>query len=748
MPDERSMLSFGVIDLYLLSLAFDPVWSVSGARLVSGARTAVPDWLSDVVPEWLTEVMRPKKAPVPWGTMARAVLALWVPMAVGFATGRRELGLLPAMGGLLSIMIDNGGPFWSRVERIGTAAVLGGAPGLFVGTLIHGRGWIAVLAIVVVAGVSSILARLGGLGSVTGLQLFIYSALGLGPLGALRPWWHTALQFLVGVAWALLLITPGYLLSPRSAERKAVAEVYHALARDLRLIGTPGAAGAHAALASALNAAYDTTLATRASMGGRSKRSMHLVALLNLSHQFAEANAALRATGERVPPLVTEEIDKFGDAIVAEHGPGSGPLGFGGRRAGGGPPVPVIPPPWSSSPGALALRDAMVNFVRVLSGNWTPAVAVPDDPADHLWLARLRARAAAVIDQLIGGRIAWEFTIRLMLCTGVAAVASEVLPLARSYWLVLTVGIIMKPDFGSVFARAVQRGVGTVVGAVLGAVILALVPYGPWLLLPFGVLAALLPYAKARNFGLVATFLTPLVVLLIDLLDVGGWHLAEARLVDTALASVVVLVFGYAPWPSAWQAHLPGQFAETVRTICAYMDEALVTMPAERIEATGSAKSPKRAPGEAPGVRSRLRRGAYQSLSNLRAEFQRTMSEPAAVSRRATAWYPAVVALEEVMDTVTATVVAIERGAPAPSAASVHALTGTLRAVADAIETLTPPRLVEPLPTDPALEAVTASVRSVLSVLIKGGEELSPSGLPSAQPERGREALDSWRYGL
>ena len=63
------------------------------------------------------------------------------------------------------------------------------------------------------------------------------------------------------------------------------------------------------------------------------------------------------------------------------------------------------------------------------------------------------------------------------------------------------------------------------------------------------------------------------------------------------------------------------------------------------------------------------------------------MSEPAPVSRRATAWWPAVVGLEEVMDAVTATVVAIGRGAPVPSAASVHALTGTLRAVADAIET-------------------------------------------------------------
>ena len=68
----------------------------------------MPDWLSEVVPEWLTEVMRPKKAPVPWGTMARAVLALWVPLAVGFATGRRDLALLPALGGLLSVTFAAG----------------------------------------------------------------------------------------------------------------------------------------------------------------------------------------------------------------------------------------------------------------------------------------------------------------------------------------------------------------------------------------------------------------------------------------------------------------------------------------------------------------------------------------------------------------------------------------------------------------------------------------------------------------
>ena len=102
---------------------------------------------------------------------------------------------------------------------------------------------------------------------------------------------------------------------------------------------------------------------------------------------------------------------------------------------------------------------------------------------------------------------------------------SEVLPLQRSYWVTLTVAIVLKPDLGSVFARAVQRGLGTIVGVLLGAAILAVVPYGWLLLVPAAVLAALLPYGRIRNYGLMLTFLTPLIVLLLDLpaQPAGSW---------------------------------------------------------------------------------------------------------------------------------------------------------------------------------------------------------------------------------
>jgi uncharacterized membrane protein YccC len=251
--------------------------------------------------------------------------------------------------------------------------------------------------------------------------------------------------------------------------------------------------------------------------------------------------------------------------------------------------------------------------------------------------------------------------------------------------VVLTVAVVVKPDNGSVFARALQRGIGTIVGVVLGAVILAGVPYGPWLLVPIAVLAAGQPYGRLRNFGLGATFMTPLVVLLIDLLAPAGWRLPAERLVDTLLGCAIVLLVGYAPWPSSWHSHLPRQFAATLRDICRFVGAALI-------------------PDPDPAARGRgwqLRRKAYRALGDLHEEYQRAMSEPAAVSRRASAWWPAIVALDEVADAATATGVAIRRGAAAPSPDAVHRLTAALSAVADAIDADVPPRVGE-LPDDEA----------------------------------------------
>ncbi len=664
-----------------------------------------------VVPDWLAEVVRPQPAPVPWPEMIRAALAICVPLSAALALGKSSLGVLPAMGGLLGTMADTGGPYLSRVKRVCSAAVFGGAAGLVIGSAVHGHGWLAVIALVVVAGVSGVLSAVGDIGSATGLQLLVYTSLGMGPVGALRPVWHTAAGFLVGVAWALILILPGWLRSPHGREQRDVAAVYEALAEQLCSVGTDQITARRQALTSALNTAYDEVLRARSTATGVNWRRARLVAALNSSHLIAEAATALGVTGTRPPPLVIEVVSRLGDAIR------------------NGTPPPMIPPPWDDSPAMLTLRDAMAGAARALSLDWSKGDHARSGLRDRLGSAarssgpgRLKELAGRLLDEFGGGRLSRMFTLRLMACMGVAGVVSEVLPLQRSYWVPLTVAIVLKPDYGSVFARALQRGIGTVVGAVTGAVLLVQV-HGTWLLIPFAVLAALLPFGRSRNYGLLATFLTPLVVVLIDLLTPVGWRLAEDRLIDTLIGCGIVLLIGYAPWPMSWYAHLPQQYAQTALDVRRYLEEALGGGSGSR---GGSGSKDGSGGGDAPPARSRMRRSTYRALADLRAEFQRTMSEPPSISRRATTWWPAVVALEQVMDATTSTAVAAGRGA-VPSGDGVRLLSEALREVSEAAATGEALKAPPELPDDETLKPVTEAIRTLLGVF-GTGQRLADSG--------------------
>jgi uncharacterized membrane protein YccC len=620
--------------------------------------------------------------------MLHAALAVCGPLGLGIALSQPVPGLLAGMGGLLSVVVDPGGPYLARARRIAVAAAAGAAAGIVVGSLIHGRRWPEVVVLILVAAVSAVLSTAGSVASVTGLQLLVYSILGTGPLGAIRPWWEPPAAVFAGAAWGIVLLVPSWLVAPRAPEQRSVAAVYRAVAGMLRAIGTAGFPAARRQVITALNTAYDGLAAHRATTPGRDPQQVRLVGLLAQTHALAEAATTLADESGRPPPAASAFLDAAAGAVD-----GSGP-------------VPVPPAFPAATAGEQALRDALAGLADLLAGRREPG---PADQAAVAAAAGARPRASwperlrDAADRIAGGRLAKIFTIRLMASIGVAALVSGLLPVQRSYWILLTVAIVLRPDFGSVFTRAVQRGIGTVIGAVAGAVILAVVPYGPLLLLPCAVLAALLPYGRARNFGLFSIFLTPLVVVLIDLLTQAGWRLAGDRLTDTLIGCAIVLLVGYAPWPTAWQAHLPGQFATAVDKVSRYTELALLRRP---------------------GDRSGLRRQTYRALSDLRTEFQRTLAEPPAVSRRAARWWPALVALESAMDKVTASAVRMDMGECPPAAGEVAQVTAALAAISGAVAAgVPPPALPLPLAGSPGIRPAAGATANLQRALAAGSGE-------------------------
>ena len=349
--------------------------------------------------------------------------------------------------------------------------------------------------------------------------------------------------------------------------------------------------------------------------------------------------------------------------------------------------------------GRAGAARGMVTLARVILGNWAPP-PLPARPARRL--ARRGYAAGCAPGRGARGRAAaWKFTLRLTLCTGVAAVLSEVLPLQRSYWLVLTVGIILKPDYGSVFARALQRGIGRWWGrcSARRSSRSCRTGRGYWC-----------PSACSRR-----CCRTPRR-------GTSGCRRRSSRRWSCCSSTCSSRPAGSWPRPVSSTPCSPrGGAARGVRAVAVGVAGA----PARAVRRGGAgglrlhgrgAGAAAGRPGGRPGGRRgppagcpRGRRGCGGGHSarcpNMRTEFQRTMSEPTAVSRRASAWWPAAGGLEEVMDAVTATAVALGRGAAPPSPASVHQLTGALRAVADAIESDTMPRPAGPMPGRSAARA-------------------------------------------
>jgi hypothetical protein len=386
-----------------------------------------------------------------------------------------------------------------------------------------------------------------------------------------------------------------------------------------------------------------------------------------------EATVALLSARHRPPRSVVDAVARLGDAVRADEPPGELDL------------------PERGSPAVLAL----VNGLRAVA-----AVMTTDDVDGHAERPdrRRRTRRERVdfwFDNVLAGSVAWQHAARLGVCMAVAEALTLVLPLERSYWLALTVAVVLKPDFGSVFGRAVQRGAGTLVGAVFGAAVVALHPNGWVLVLLAGTIAFLLPITQVRHFGMFTTTLTPLVIILLEVGHGGSWDLLLARMIDTVAGCVIVLVFGYVLWPGSGIPKIGGRLADAVDAVARYADLALRADPKGR---------------------SALRRRTYRQLSDLRADLQRVVVEPSATGRQAAAWYPAIIGLERVTGSVTGVAVESNEGEPVPPAGDVDAIVTALTDIATAIREQRPPADPPTVESD-RLKQVVAHLAAVVSAL-------------------------------
>ena len=144
-------------------------------------------------------------------------------------------------------------------------------------------------------------------------------------------------------------------------------------------------------------------------------------------------------------------------------------------------------------------------------------------------------------------------SLRLSLAAVFAYVAARMLPFGHSYWILLTVVVIIKPAYSLTRTRNFQRLAGTVAGALLGALLLYFIQNKTAVLILMVVFAAA-SYSFLRKQYLVSVFfMTTYLLLMFHLIYPLTFEtILKDRIVDTAIGSVVALVFSFL-LPPVWE---------------------------------------------------------------------------------------------------------------------------------------------------------------------------------------------------
>src|SRR5450830_1753639 len=522
-----------------------------------------------------------------------------------------------AIGAFLTCLADSAGTNRARLASMGGFAVASTLAGLFAATL-SGMGMPAgLLAIMCCAGIAGF-ARIYG--AATGLVLML--AAGVSAILADFPvvLWplhqsHLVIYF-AGCAWATCLGLTVWRIHPFAPARHAVARVYGSLAELARILAServdPGFQEENAAQTrrharADIAAARVTLIAVAADRADARQLYENLLiklaradALLNCitmlgdlrlssyEHATSRKHIARIARILGAMGLMLAEIQR--SLTVATHDRDNSAEDARAvlrlRQLMGRMP--------SNTAQLLQLPDLHDDAGRSLLADWKRSAR---PPVQTTTAASLRDGAIELLRtaglHLSAGSAEVRHALRCAVAAGVTYLIVHLLGLPFGYWATMATMLVMQPSIADSWSRSMERAVGSIVGGAL-AVLLCLFIHSPLVLallvFPLSLLAMGL---RPVSYGLYATFLTPVFVLVVDVASDPQQQLSNAllRAGNNVIGALIAIAATYLLWPRRQNANLHLSLSHMIAANLAYLRSALgvapdaVSMHAHRREA-------------------------------------------------------------------------------------------------------------------------------------------------------------------
>ena len=573
---------------------------------------------------WVPAMLRLKPARLPIGHSLRSGITVGAPFVIGVLTGHVLIGMWIGLATLLLSAGEREGSHRLNLRILLISTPIA-ASAYLLGFIQHlPTAWL-VLVMAALAFGSGIISGYGAAFSVGGMQFLLVAAIAIGVPG-IDNWWQPIGWYVVGAAFYAALMAADFALERRRPQRQSITALLRALSAlaaarsDDLTDGSNATPVARAAAISSLGNARTVYLTGRGSAAGHAPEWDAFARTLSAAESVIAllvGTTAAKAAGEATIRL---------EALTS------------GKTAG-------IERSLSPSPLMHRLDELTQALAGMHLGLALPPVPMPQRlPDGGAAPSRSLSPRESLRSRLVVGPDVVAAAGRLALCYGIAVAAREYDPSNHWFWVPLTVALVMKPDFGSVIGRALLRIVGTIGGAALATVVIAVVPKGVGTAIVIGLLAAAVPWAMLRGYAMQAVAISSAVILLVDVIEpgAGSTNYSAQRIAATAIGGLIVVVFGYLLWPSARRANITGRLASSTEALARYAAAAATAIPSDPAQ---------RDTRHEELVRARL--AVYSSLSDVRLQLQRGLSEPPPANVQARSWIPAVAALEQLSDAVS-----------------------------------------------------------------------------------------------
>lgn len=495
----------------------------------------------------------------------RNTIGIVIPLIVGSALGNASAGAVGALGALNVSYSDSRDPYIARARRMLLATVLVGLA-VTLGAMSGRNSITAVAAATLWAFAASMMVlfglQAGNLGVTTLVTLVVFAARRLTPVVAVE----TGLVAFAGGVLQTLLAIAFWPVNRYEPERRIIGSLY------LTLAGLAVSPAGHGGVPPGA-AQLTETVNTLASLSqDRSIEAQRYIYLVNLAERIRLSLLTLRRLLHRIErdPQGTDAAAALQDILVAA----STTLEESSRavvsmtaisldhfleavsqfrKLTWKSPSPFLSATIRDTNHQLDALAGQLRTVRAVASAGAEHKAAPRIPgASRAYSTNPQARLAVMRANLSFQSTAFRHALRLAICVCLGEALGHILNFQRTYWLTMTIAIVLRPDFAATYVRGVLRIAGTMTGLLLATALFHFPPAGRTAEIALlAIFAFLLRWIGPANYGVFVIAISAFIVLLLAITGVAPADAITARAINTLIGGGIALA-AYLIWPT-WE---------------------------------------------------------------------------------------------------------------------------------------------------------------------------------------------------